>query len=203
MSDTFTFDNKLNDYSSIGIGLSGGIDSALLLYYLLKNDYKVKCYTLIDKNNDNNREAATAVKELIETKTSKTVMSHDFYEYIKENPKDKKTQMTKIWTGLIADKSVDCIISGGSQHLSSVKDTWGQKDSDKTSEKVWTESEVYDSYVIYRPFLSYDKSWIKTCCDACNLTEELLKITVSCLNKPAPCKNCLWCAEKYEIFKCY
>ena len=73
MSKTFNFDTQLNNYKSLGLALSGGIDSALLLYYLLNQDYKIKCYTAIDKNNDNNRQAATDIKDLIEKKTGKTV----------------------------------------------------------------------------------------------------------------------------------
>ena len=203
MSDTFTFDTKLNDYSSIGLGLSGGIDSALLLYYLLKNDYKIKCYTLVDKNNNNNTDAAKSIKTYIEELSSKSVVSHDFIEYEKTNSKDKKPQMTKIWAGLTSNKDIDCLISGGTQHLSSVNDIWDEADTDKPSEKLWTESKIYDSYVIYRPFINYNKSWIKTCCDACNITDKILSISVSCLKLSFPCKNCLWCAEKYEAFKCY
>ena len=63
MSESFTFDTKLNDYKKIGLSVSGGIDSALLLYYLLKSDISLTCYTMVDlsKKINNNIEAAKYV----------------------------------------------------------------------------------------------------------------------------------------------
>ena len=209
MSNTFTFDTKLNNYSSIGLGLSGGIDSALLLYYLLRSDYKVKCYTLIDKGNNNNTEAAKFIKTYIEESVEKNVIaesdifygkviSHEFITYKKDTKKGKRNKLTEIWTNLFESKKIDCLVLGSTQYLKNIEDIKADADTSKPTEK-WIND------LFYRPFLDYDKSWIKTGCDACGLTDKLPSISVSCVAVGAvvPCKECLWCKEKYEVFKCY
>ena len=120
MSDTFNFDEKLNNYKSLGLALSGGIDSALLLYYLLNQDYEVKCYTLIDKNNDNNRQAATDVKDLIEKKTSKTVKHLEFIEYEKDRIYGKREKMIEVYNSLFNSKKIDCLLVGSTQYLKNI-----------------------------------------------------------------------------------
>lgn len=202
MSDTFTFDTKLNKYKKIGLTLSGGMDSALLLYYLLKADISLTCYTMVDAGNkvNNNTEAAKYVVNLMETKTSKSTLGHVFQNYTKTSAKDKRAQMATYYTSLFDAGTVDCLITGTTQHLDTVWDKWAQKDPVKESDSVWNTANN-----VYRPFLAEDKSWIKTCCDSCNLTDELVKNTISCISThhAAPCKNCLWCEEKYSVFGAY
>ena len=202
MSKTFSFDVTLNNYKSPALALSGGIDSALLLYYLLNQDYKVKCYTLIDKNNDNNRQAATNVKALIEKKTGKTVEHFEFIEYEKDHKHGKREKMVEAYTNLFNSEKIDCILTGATQYLKNVDDKWNQSDKLKSTDTEWMKGN--GTYITYRPFLNYDKSWIKKGCDANALTDDLVKVTVSCVSsKSPPCKNCLWCAEKYQVFGCY
>ena len=202
MSKTFNFDTQLNNYKSLGLALSGGIDSALLLYYLLNQDYKIKCYTLIDKNNDNNRQAATDIKDLIENKTGKTVEHFEFIEYEKDHEQGKREKMTEIWTNLFNSNTIDCILTGATQYLKSIDDKWNQGDKKKATDTKWMKGS--GTYITYRPFLEHDKTWIKQGCDANELTDNLVKITVSCVSTSTPpCKDCLWCAEKYQVFGCY
>ena len=202
MSKTFSFDTQLNNYKSLGLALSGGIDSALLLYYLLNQDYKIKCYTAIDKNNDNNRQAATDIKDLIEKKTGKTVEHFEFIEYEKDHEKGKREKMTEIWTNLFNSNTIDCILTGAIQYLKSIDDKWNQVDKKKATDTKWMKGN--GTYITYRPFLEHDKTWIKQGCDANELTDNLVKISVSCNSTSTPaCKDCLPCAEKYQAFGCY
>ena len=202
MSKTFSFDKQLNNYKSLGLALSGGIDSALLLYYLLNQDYKIKCYTAIDKNNDNNRQAATDIKDLIEKKTGKTVEHFEFIEYEKDHEKGKREKMTEIWTNLFNSNTIDCILTGAIQYLKSIDDKWNQVDKKKATDTKWMKGN--GTYITYRPFLEHDKTWIKQGCDANELTDNLVKISVSCNSTSTPpCKDCLPCAEKYQAFGCY
>ena len=202
MSKTFSFDTQLNNYKSLGLALSGGIDSALLLYYLLNQDYKIKCYTAIDKNNDNNRQAATDIKDLIEKKTGKTVEHFEFIEYEKDHEKGKREKMTESWTNLFNSNTIDCILTGATQYLKSIDDKWNQGDKKKATDTKWMKGS--GTYITYRPFLEHDKTWIKQGCDANELTDNLVKISVSCNSTSTPpCKDCLPCAEKYQAFGCY
>ena len=202
MSKTFSFDTQLNNYKSLGLALSGGIDSALLLYYLLNQDYKIKCYTAIDKNNDNNRQAATDIKDLIEKKTGKTVEHFEFIEYEKDHEKGKREKMTEIWTNLFNSNTIDCILTGAIQYLKSIDDKWNQVDKKKATDTKWMKGN--GTYITYRPFLEHDKTWIKQGCDVNELTDNLVKISVSCNSTSTPpCKDCLPCAEKYQAFGCY
>ena len=151
--------SNLNNYKSLGLALSGGIDSALLLYYLLNQDYKIKCYTAIDKNNDNSRQAATDIKDLIEKKTGKTVEHFEFIEYEKDHEKGKREKMTEIWTNLFNSNTIDCILTGATQYLKSIDDKWNQVDKKKATDTKWMKGN--GTYITYRPFLEHDKTWIK------------------------------------------
>lgn len=204
MSNTFTFDTKLNNYSSIGLSLSGGIDSALLLYYLLKSDFKVKCYTLVDKNNYNNTDAAKSIKAYIEeslggvnTVKHNGIISHEFIEYEKDYPKGKREKMNEIYIDLIKSKAIDCVVSGTTQHF--LDDWYDQADAAKSKDMLWSHVNV----PIYRPFINFDKNWIKKNCDINDLVPEIANISVSCTSSNPPCQICLYCREKYAAFGFY
>ena len=204
MSESFTFDTKLNDYKKIGLSVSGGIDSALLLYYLLKSDISLTCYTMVDISNkvNNNIEAAKYVVNLMETKTSKSTLGHIFQDFTITTNKDKRLNMREYYKSLIDAETIDCLILGTTQDLSEITEPSynSQRDTSKLERSEW---DTVNN--VYRPFLKKDKSWIKTCCDSCGLTKELVSNTMSCvsMNKTAPCKDCLWCAEKYAVFSSY
>ena len=202
MSESFTFDSKLKNYNKIGLSLSGGVDSALLLYYLLKADFEITCYTMVDEGNkvNSNIDAAKYVVNLMETKTSKTIKNHVFQGYTKTEKNDKRNQMRIYYTKLFDEGAIDCLVTGTSKDLTSIDDKWGERDRVKLNDSVWNKENT-----VYRPFLQNDKKWIKTCCDSCGLTSELIANTLSCISNTikAPCKNCLWCAEKYDVFSSY
>ena len=202
MSKTFNFHKKLNNYKSLGLALSGGIDSALLLYYLLNQGYKVKCYTLVDKDNDNNIRPAIDVMDLIEEKTGKTIENFEFIKYKKDHKRGKREKMVEVYTNLFNSGKIDCILTGATQYLKNVDDKWNQSDKLKPTDTKWMKGD--GTYITYRPFLSHDKSWIKKGCDANALTDDLVKSTISCVRaKSYPCEDCLWCTEKYTVFGCY
>ena len=139
-----------------------------------------------------------SVKDLIEKKTSKTVKHLEFIEYEKDRIDGKREKMIEVYNSLFNSKKIDCLLVGSTQYLKNIEDKWNQADKLKPSDTVWTKD------VVYRPFLSYDKSWIKKGCDINGLTDDLVKSTVSCVSaRSYPCKDCLWCAEKYAIFGSY
>ena len=110
--------------------------------------------------------------------------------------------MTEIWTNLFNSNTIDCILTGAIQYLKSIDDKWNQVDKKKATDTKWMKGN--GTYITYRPFLEHDKTWIKQGCDANELTDNLVKISVSCNSTSTPpCKDCLPCAKKYQAFGCY
>ena len=80
-NNLFKFDDKLNDFKKIGFALSGGLDSALLLYYLIKyTNYEITCITCFEDINPTNIQPAKEIVQLISKKINKNIKNHIFKE---------------------------------------------------------------------------------------------------------------------------
>lgn len=205
MANTFTFDARLNNYSKIALSLSGGIDSGLLLYYLIRSGYDVTCYTFA-RNNDETviSSAKNIVNFIIESiqkqfvrKKPFEIKDHVFVSFSGELITSKRQAMNKTYIELKNSKTIDCVVSGTTQHF--IDDVNNEADPLKSKDVLWSDINV----PIYRPFINFDKNWIKQNCDINNLTQEIVNLSVSCIRGSPPCKNCLWCKEKYNIFGVY
>jgi len=208
MSNTFTFDTKLNNYSKIALSLSGGIDSGLLLYYLIRSGYDVTCYTFVRNNDETVTSAAKNMvnfivenlqKQFVRKKPFK-IKDHVFVSFSGELTypiSSKRQAMNETYIELINSKAIDCVVSGTTQHF--VDDVNNEADPLKVQDALWSDINV----PIYRPFINFDKNWIKQNCDINNLTQEIVNRSVSCVWGSPPCEECLWCKEKYTAFGVY
>jgi len=206
MANTFSFDTKLNNYSKIALSLSGGIDSGLLLYYLIRAGYDVTCYTFI---RDSSPEIVSSSSKSIVNFITKTLQNkfvsekpfkikdHIFVPFSGELITSKRQAMNETYINLIKSRAIDCVVSGTTQHF--IDDTNNEADPLKSEDVLWSDINV----PIYRPFINFNKNWIKENCDANDLTSEIANLSVSCIHGSPPCKECLWCKEKYTAFGMY
>jgi 7-cyano-7-deazaguanine synthase in queuosine biosynthesis len=206
MANTFSFDTKLNNYSKIALSLSGGIDSGLLLYYLIRAGYDVTCYTFI---RDSSPEIVSSSSKNIVNFITKTLQNkfvrekpfkikdHVFVSFSGELITSKRQAMNETYINLIKSRVIDCVVSGTTQHF--IDDTNNEADPLKSEDVLWSDINV----PIYRPFINFNKNWIKENCDANDLTSEIANLSVSCIHGSPPCKECLWCKEKYTAFGMY
>ena len=120
MANTFSFDTKLNNYSKIALSLSGGIDSGLLLYYLIRAGYDVTCYTFVRNNNETVTSAAKNIVNFI-TKTLQSnyvrekpfkIKDHVFVSFSGELITSKRQAMNETYINLINSRVIDCVVSG-------------------------------------------------------------------------------------------
>ncbi len=197
-NNLFKFDDKLNDFKKIGFALSGGLDSALLLYYLIKyTNYEITCITCFEDINPTNIQPAKEIVQLISKKINKNIKNHIFKEYTKKSPKDKQKRLEEIFINLYDSSVIDCCISGTNKNLENIEDSSNEKDVSRDYQKKWVNW-------VYKPIIDKDKIWIKNHYEKNNLIESLLPLTVSCISiKDIPCKKCYWCKEKYTTFGIY
>ena len=205
MANTFSFDTKLNNYSKIALSLSGGIDSGLLLYYLIRAGYDVTCYTFVRNNNETVTSAAKNIVNFI-TKTLQSnyvrekpfkIKDHVFVSFSGEVITSKRQAMNETYINLINSRVIDCVVSGTTQHF--IDDANNEADPLKSEDVLWSDINV----PIYRPFINFNKNWIKENCDANPLISEIANLSVSCIHGNPPCEECLWCKEKYSAFGVY
>ena len=192
---------------NIGLNLSGGADSSLLLYILLSNKQEtLEVFTLAAdfKGRISAKITANVIDKCIELTGNNKVNHHVVYVDMQNNEKLfrlpiemlENKKITKMYAGLtanppkdIADNFLtpDCNTEHDERDPSIIKPT------------------IYNN--ICFPFINIDKIKIAKMYQSLNLTETLFPLTRSCELKNPPsdflshCDNCWWCKERFWGFK--
>lgn len=199
----------------IGISLSGGADSAILLYHLMKHktDDKIHIFTTATMTRDLKMLDITVqiIKKLI-TITGNINIEHHI-SFI-ENVETRKDIFHKL--KLYTDYDIIKLVYTGVTALPPVEvtDTFHTRsESDVIEERASRNSEtLYRSgvgYTVYSPFKNVDKKTIAEIYENENLVDELFSLTRSCEWTPAyiqpdpgigHCGFCWWCQEREWAF---
>jgi len=182
------------------INVSGGADSALLLYILMKySPHKVIAVTSGNIGIDNcNTIAATQVVNKVVELTDNYSVEHSI-TYMREF--DGRKAVNEL---LVADENIKLYYLGiTSNPTDEVVRTFNCKsygESDRLSSvvrPVWRRDGA-----IYIPFYNIDKSKVKEMYDYLGITDTLFPLTLSCTkNKDGThCDNCWWCSERKWAF---
>ena len=201
------FKNFPTDIKNIGLSLSGGTDSALILFLLTKmikerNQssfiYPIHGYDIARKN-VHSYEAAQAVidrvKDLLDDTT--IIQPPHIFAYNKKLPITKDAYHAANYEYMQRRYNIPFIIRGITQ---------GMPDDDRPLTKGDGDSkEIYkfatETFIL--PFGTVDKRFIAHQYEIFEL-DSLYKVTSSCIaDSPEPCKQCWWCKEKYFAFKSY
>jgi len=187
--------NCIPENETIGVLLSGGLDSALLLWVLgkfKKNHYVILTGIRHDDNFYNKQSAVDVVKWIINN-TDISIIDHEFMTFAnREEGRNlrgfyreqvtKNYNITKWVNGKTCNPDID---------LGEGRDT--TRDS--------RQNQIERNNII-QPFANIDKSQIAKWYKDYNLMDNLYPLTISCESKnpPRPCGECWWCKEREWAF---
>ena len=198
------FENINYSYKSIGIQLSGGIDSSFVLYCLVKtlqdrdfknvNIYPLVLYDLKDAHLKTYETVENIIKLIVE-KTQTTFIKEPivvpYYEFKAKSLIYSRQYMRNRY-------GCEIILSGLTKdmpHSNRPCDPYeAAMKLDPTEKRHWE---------TFSPFLNVDKKFIAEQYKKFKL-DDLAKITNSCtVSAITPCKKCWWCEERYWAFNSY
>jgi len=221
------FDNFFKSSNNkLGIHLSGGIDSSLLLWMICKlatdiNNFDLTIYPCHARDLcEKNANTLLNVQKIIDVISKQFPKIHIqkinvgiFHSFT--NCKKEK------WAKSIENKlrneyGVDLIIDARNMNLSEERAiqygmdinsySWTtQRDYKRDPEKILTGVDTFENVEEISPFFNIDKLGIKELYDRYGLMDTIFPLTFSCIEKikPVPCKKCHWCIEKKAVFGVY
>jgi 7-cyano-7-deazaguanine synthase in queuosine biosynthesis len=198
-------DIDIHDDRPIGISLSGGADSAVLFYILLKETAQpIHIYTFLGEEKRAVAEPVVdrVIAKCVELTGNRNIVHHK--EYI-------DVQTPRLIYGImgerIREKEVDIIYTGMTKFPpDDVVNTFEEKLEDWLYEnrKASEERELYfGNNSFYRPFMNIDKKDVSKLYSSLDLLDSLYPITRSCENIYSPdkhCGKCFWCEERHWGF---
>ena len=207
----------------IGVTLSGGADSAILLYILCQHikqnnlDVTVlpitSCVLAKPIMIEGTFRVSNRIRELFNYDLPFLLENFLYYKGRKIFEFDMVAQSTMLKEGVI-----DFLIGAGTSFAS---------EEELKKHNMWDDRPVYRGldyvpsnyenllendtrYKIYKPFLQVDKKFIAEMYDLYGVRETLLPYTRSCIASfsvskgwSKPCKTCWWCKERYWAFGSY
>lgn len=208
-------------YKKIAVNCSGGADSSILLYTLIRyleensrTDTKVTVLTCANdlKGRWNARNAAAVINFVIENTNTNIIDSHIAYY----RDLQKTEYFHEIELDLFANNKIDLVISGVTANprekttvlnvnnqLVDLKDE-ALPERNSTNQAQWHTS-INGHW--YKPFVNIDKKMIAAIYKQFDVTESLLPLTRSCEafadvtdNFTKPCGECWWCLERKWAF---
>lgn len=203
------FDNFPYDVESIGLSLSGGTDSALAFYWLLKTlserNQQTKVYVM--HGYDTHRtvaksyEVADRVYNWITSQFKLKVPPLFTFAYNKNKPGGKHEYHYPNVVYLQRKYNIVDIIIGDTLGMPNEKRPVFENDPNDPSEEQVIE--MSKQYPLRLPFANVNKKFIAAQYNKFNIT-ELANLTVSCIgDNITPCKQCWWCRERKWAFGTY
>jgi hypothetical protein len=204
------------DKKNIGIWISGGTDSAILLYFLCKfitdtQKFDRKIFPIIavqtDNVNSKCEEKALSIIKLIKSMYPKVYVNElERMTYTRSISHDVMTRSVKM--GKLHIRSRMFTKKHGLDILLQAQ-TVNPKENIGTS---YDKRDCYRDNPItqhkeYYPFWNVDKKFIAFQYHKYDLMNNIFPLTESCIedraNQPYPCKSCFWCEEKHWAFGLY
>jgi 7-cyano-7-deazaguanine synthase in queuosine biosynthesis len=193
---------------NVGLSLSGGADSSLLLYILLSNKKEtLEVFTLASdlKGRTSAKIAANIIDKCIQLTGNNNINHHVLYTNIQNDEK-----LFKLPFQMISEKKINILYTAITANPpKNIADNF--LTSDKNSEQDIRNPSIYrptiyNNYVCC-PFTNIDKLKIAEIYASLNLLDTLFPLTKSCelINPPVDflghCTNCWWCKERFWGFK--
>ncbi len=181
----------------IGISCSGGTDSSLLLYILMKHHRDpIHIFTL--SNNVKGRANAVVVPKVIEKCIQLTgninIVHHSYYA-------DEQTEnnLFDIQRTFLKDRKIDCLFLAITANPPS--EVVFANVSTESRDPETTHPEIIYKGFLRQPFVNKDKKTIAQIYRDLGLSDVLFPITRSCeqpnrLEYYEHCGNCWWCEER-------
>ena len=193
---------------NIGLELSGGIDSAYILFLLSKffttnkTSHRILPIHGYDEKRKyaNSAAAAQAVIDVIKKRVPRAPIDDMFIFNYHAKPGENKMPLyhRPMIRSLLDSKRIDMNIRGYTREpeYNVLKKNNMESIGRFPSQERWERS----------PLSTYTKRDIAKLYKDNNLMEDLFPVTVSCVDDRKdlqPCKKCWWCKEKYDAFGMY
>ena len=213
---------RLNDFKKIGINLSGGADSSLLLFFTcrklkqLKSNAQLNLITGVHNLRPTNIWNAEEIVELFKERFPNLNWGEHYVDYYdKDHEKDKPNKHRKHEDKLRNENKIEVLFHGRTANpdeKEAIKNNLLYKretirDKNSHNRKIYHERH---GKPFYGPFDNEDKRFIAEMYNKFNLMEDLFPITASCVEYAEetdyftkPCKKCWWCREKKWAFGMY
>lgn len=204
---------------NLGLKLSGGVDSSLLLFLMAKeisdNGYNCSIFPTTGYKTDTGYNNKKEVDHIIQTVRGMfpNVTIHNSHELLfsmeivmstYDTKFDYSENMIPTWIdvnnikylfhGMTMNPPVESLVEGGIQERSA-----------NGSKLIY--AEVWNNKTLIKPFFDKDKSFVAELYKEHDLLETIFPYTVSCIesndDEPQPCKMCFWCQEKFWAFNSY
>ena len=211
--NTVDYFHRFPPGQNIGLALSGGTDSALLLFLLIEmvyrrkervNIYPIHGYDTARKNTQS-WQAAENVHSWIESyyldawemKLLDYLKPLEIFSYEKDGDSKEKHHQPH-YRYMKERYDIPFIIRGMSQ---------GMPDETRPNQDIIQDKDLYEmgndpnSWVVM-PWSQVDKKFIYHQYKKYDIM-ELSKLTVSCIGDPGPCRKCFWCRERKWAFGNY
>lgn len=210
----------LKDRKHIWISLSGGADSALVLYLMTKYLYdnnlntKITPWVTVDKTRPGNDKICEEIIGVILSLFPYKHIQPLKIDHINIPPgTDKKSQSAPLWQAMRKSGKYDMFTNGlsASPPIEEMKSIPGFYEKFKliTSEdRSPKQREVYhkDSLVgaVWQPLINLNKQDVAEMYEEHNLMDNIFPLTASCIDREfTPCMKCFWCHEKHWAFGLY
>jgi len=221
-----------NDYKKIGIQLSSGTDSALILYFLAKFitetesfDKVIYPWIGIEENNILSKVRGNIPKiiDVIKTLFPKVKIEEPHLEIwtrVAPYENNKRHYMMTLGQKFKKDNKLDIYLSGAtanppkeiieSENMESGFDKAPEyRHVDNLNNKDMTDGIILN--IKSFPFITVDKKFISHQYEKFDLMQNLYLVTESCVTETLensgkneyPCKQCFWCKERYWAFGSY
>lgn len=207
---------RLNTYTKIGVNLSAGTDSALVMFMLCREVVEqnlnviIVPITGIDVSRPTNIWNANEIMNLFE-EWFPTVRfgEHQVNKYKKLHPQDKTRIHREHEYGLFNKGIIECIFHGRTSNPPEEEATKYNLMMDREVKRDVEYKEVFKGR-FYCPLDNVDKRFVADMYNQFNLMKDLYPITASCVSYDTmtdyftkPCKVCWWCREKKWAFGSY
>lgn len=216
--------------NKIGIRISGGVDSSLLLWMLcyfcdLSKRYDIEIYPYYgrdcskfigSKANDIN-EIIDIIKSSFPKVNIKPLIISVYWSRKISGPRMNSDDLYP-WAKerelhLLKEHNVNWFINGRNVNLSKEEyfylgidnDLYIDRDEKRDPDRILTGKDTFQDVKKTCPLYNCSKYTIKKIYEKYNLMKTLYPKTSSCASiiKPYPCKKCLWCREKKAVFGTY
>ena len=214
-------------YKKIAVNCSGGADSSILLYILVKYikdkniDAKISVITCSTDVKDRwtGRKAEAVINFIIENVGSGIIDMH--YNYFRDRPKTE--YFHDVESTLLADKRADVIVSGITSNpppdtfVKNIDGSLINLSDNAVSARDGNQHEIrylspYNTGDFWSPFANVDKRFVAFLYDKYAVRDTLFPLTRSCENKTpleqtfdpqfeeTVCGTCWWCLERKWAF---
>ena len=195
------FKIDIPDYKKIGLSVSGGADSALLVYYLMKNTTSELHFFTFASAEKFNRSATAAFNVI--TKCRELTHRSDIHMHLHYAPVQERLQIIDFMVSAVDSGIVDVLITGTTSipHkevcenfiVKLPEDISARRDPTKIK-PLWTNSNK-----IYHPMTNLTKMDIANAYRELGILDTVFPLTVSCEsldNIETHCGQCWWCEER-------